>query len=92
MNYTFDLLIDQTNNEHYQFNPSTFNYVLNHFHSIQTLRLDNFNMNCSIINPINIPSLHTLKIEKKQNFNLSYLLHLLHYLCLIQRLIIHQSK
>ncbi|CAF4688562.1 unnamed protein product, partial [Rotaria sp. Silwood2] len=64
INYTSNLLIDQTNNEAYQFNNSTFYFVLKHFPSLQELRLIHFNMNFSIISPINISSLHTLKIEK----------------------------
>ncbi|CAF1131862.1 unnamed protein product [Rotaria sordida] len=77
INYTSNLLIDQTNNGSYQFNYSTFYFMLKHFPSLQELRLIQFNMNFSIINPIHIPSLHTLKIEKERNVNLSKLLELL---------------
>ncbi|CAF0731460.1 unnamed protein product [Rotaria sp. Silwood1] len=77
INYTSNLLIDQTNNEAYQFNRSTFYFILKHFPSLQELRLIHFNMNFSIINPINIPSLHTLKIEKDRDINVSKLLELL---------------
>ena len=72
-NYARNLLIEQTNNNPYEFNPS----ILYHFPSLQELNLVHLNINSSIINPINIPSLHTLKIDKERSINLSNLLQLL---------------
>ncbi|CAF3108337.1 unnamed protein product [Rotaria socialis] len=77
INYASNLLIDQTKNENYRFNESTFDIILKKFPSLQELRLIHFKSDLSIINPISIPLLHTLKVEKEQNVNLSKLLELL---------------
>jgi hypothetical protein len=73
INYASKLLIEQTNHDQYEYNPS----ILYHFPSLQQLNLIHFNINSSAINPINLSSLHTLKIDKERNINLSNLLQLL---------------
>jgi hypothetical protein len=75
-NYTSILSIDQTDNKEYQLNQIR-DFILKYFPSLQQLHLNHFNTNSSIINPLNIPSLHTLKIEKERNINLSNIIQLL---------------
>lgn len=77
MNYASDLLIDQTTqNRNYQFDQSLFHIILNQFPSLQQLSLIHVDITPPITNPINIPLLHTLKIEKNRNINLCNLLQL----------------
>jgi hypothetical protein len=73
MNYTPNLSIDHKNNTEYQL---TFDFILEHFPSLQELTLNHININSRAINSLDIPSLHTLKIEKEQNINLSNLFRL----------------
>jgi len=75
INNTSILSIDQTNTKEYQFNQIR-DFILKYFPSLQQLHLNHFNINSSIINPVNISSLHTLKIEKERNINLSNIIQL----------------
>ena len=77
INYALNLLVDQTNNPKYQFSQSTFQFILNYFPSVRKLHLVHFNINPSIIKPINIPSLHTLSIQKWLSIDLPYIMELL---------------
>jgi hypothetical protein len=50
--------------------------ILNQFPSLKQLSLIHVDINPSLTNPVNIPSLHTLKIEKCRNIDVSKLLRL----------------
>lgn len=78
INYATSLLIDQTKNETYEFSQSDIHFILNHFPSLQEIRLYHINIDLSIINPINhISSLKILIIEKEWDINLPKLMELL---------------
>ncbi|UJR25239.1 hypothetical protein I4U23_006591 [Adineta vaga] len=74
INYSLNLLIDETDTKYYLSNGSLFSFLLNQFPSLQELTLTDIDLNTLIINPINIPSLHTLKIEKTPQIILHNLL------------------
>ena len=74
MNFTSVLSIGQTSNVR---DPSTFQWILNHFPALEELRLSQFRLDCSRIGPLALPSLHRLKIEKGGDENLFDLLRLL---------------
>ncbi|CAF1048529.1 unnamed protein product [Adineta steineri] len=76
INYISHLLIDQTNTKNYKFNLSIFDFILNQCLNLRQLTLIHIDINLSIIKPFNIPSLHTLQIEKIRNINLSNVLQL----------------
>jgi hypothetical protein len=76
MNYASNILIDQTNTKNYQFDQSIIHLILNQFPSLKQLSLIHVDINPSLTNPVNIPSLHTLKIEKCRNIDVSKLLRL----------------
>lgn len=70
INYSSNLLIE------YQSNLFTFDFLPKYFPFIQELYLNHININSSLTTPINIPSLHTLRIEKERNINLPNILQL----------------
>lgn len=60
----------------YQSNQFIFDFLPKYFPFIEDIDLHNIEINSSLINPINIPSLHTLRIGKQRNNNLCHLFQL----------------